>query len=101
MGTETHLDEIVVYNKETGERIGTLGTDTTLNPVREKHGDFLLNDSLSFWIRPHRLSRKRFVKKLMAMGISRNMANQYAKICAANKRPYSQQYWTVVMFGLL
>jgi len=105
MGFESNTSRTVyVYDSETGERVGELSDLTTIGDVEESYGGYPklhVNDAWSFELRPARMSRRRFVKKLMGMGISRNAANTYAKICAEHKRPYGQQYWAVVMFDLL
>ena len=105
MGFESNTSRTVyIYDNETGERVGELSDLTTIGEIEESYGDYpklKVNDSWSFELRPVRMSRKRFIKKLMGMGISRNAANTYAKICAKNKKPYGQQYWAIVMFELL
>lgn len=96
-----------IYDKETGERLGeldTLTTITTIGEIEESYGDYprlKVNDSWSFELHLRRMSRKRFVKKLMGMGFPRNVANTYARACAKNKKPYRWQYWAIVMYDLL
>lgn len=38
------------------------------------------------------MTRKKFVKQLMGLGVSRNGANLYAKICRRKGIPYAQRY---------
>ena len=98
---ETTLKDVVVYNSETGERV--MGFDlvscpditcetvvVSNSPVKKLYGE-----SIEFTanITYPKFSRKRFVKKLMAVGVSRNVANRYAKFCALTRSPYGQQ-WT-------
>lgn len=105
MGFESNTSRTVyIYDNETGERVGDLSDLATIGEVDESYGGYPklnVNDAWSFELRPARMSRRRFVKKLMGMGISRNAANTYAKICAKHKKPYGQQYWAIVFADLL
>jgi len=69
MGIENATPHTVyVYDTKTGERVGELSDLTTVTLTTEQRGygpEFKASDSLSFELCPVRMSRKRFVKKLM------------------------------------
>lgn len=106
--TETKLGDVVVYDKETGERIMgfdlatcpdlTCETQTAFNERITGFDD--LSGGFTMTIVYPRLSRKRFVKKLMSIGIPRNVANRYAKYCAETKSPYGQQWHRIYWMGI-
>lgn len=50
-------------------------------------------------ITPRKLSRKRFVKLLMADGWSRNAANSVAKAALKYKHPYAEALWRLFICG--
>lgn len=57
--------------------------------------------SLSFECKllPHRMSRKRFIKKLMSMRIQRNVAYVVAEWCNAVRMPYHAYYIQLKLIG--
>lgn len=57
--------------------------------------------SFTFNIQFHKMNRKRFVKKLMAVGVSRNDANSVAEIARKNGHSYSWCYLVIYFTGLL
>lgn len=89
-----------MYDKETGERI--MGFDLASCPditcettiVGDNHIEHLNDLSAEFSVNIvyPRFSRKKFVKKLMSVGISRNIANEFAEFCVKIKKSYGQQW---------
>lgn len=106
---ETTLGGMVVYNSETGERVmwfdlascPDITCETVVADPTIRHGWNDMSFEASFeWKHPH-YSRRRFVKKLMGLGISRNAANYYARVCAKAKHPYGEAYDNIVFYSLL
>lgn len=76
-------------------------SDGTLEPIGvcqeakviedENKNDLASINSLTyeFTIKPHKMSRKKFIKLLMAKGIQRNGANEIAKYFNKKRKSYS------------
>lgn len=109
MGFESYKPlGLVAYDRETGERIIgfdlatcpdlTCETQTTSNERITGFDD--LSGGFTMHIVYPKFSRKRFVKKLMSIGVPRNVANRYAKYCAETKSPYGQQWHRIYWMGI-
>lgn len=106
---------VVAYDSETGERVlfdlascpgitcETLTADYinlgNISCDRIHLGE--MSFEMAFEIQWPRCSRKRFVKKLMGIGIPRNVANFYAKMCAVARIPYSKAYRNIIIMRLI
>lgn len=97
---------VVAYDSETGERV--IGFDLascpditceTITADRIELGE--ISFEMAFELQWSHCSRKRFVKKLMGIGIPRNVANYYAKVCAVARIPYSKAYRNIIISGLI
>lgn len=94
---------IVVYNSETGEKVCELG-DITTATLELNHTEIVpefKTDGFQLRVLPRHMSRKKFVKMLMANGISRDAANRYARVCRELRVPYGDEYWTLAVYSLL
>lgn len=102
---------VVAYDSETGERV----TEFDLASCPDIACETITADGIScdridldkisfemvFEFRWPRCSRKRFVKKLMGIGIPRNVANWYAKMCAVARIPYGEAYHNIIIRRLI
>ena len=57
--------------------------------------------TFTFTMYERKMSRKRFVKLLMARGFPRNFANYIAKIVVGNRQRYRKSYQMIALYGLL
>ena len=106
---------VVAYDSETGERV--MGFDLASCPSitcetitadcinlgniscdRISLGE--MSFEMAFEIQWPHCSRKRFIKKLMGIGIPRNVANKYARYCAETRNPYGQQWNRICWMGI-
>lgn len=57
--------------------------------------------TFTFTVRSKRMTRKKFLKKLMADGVPRNIANSMAEIVRSNGNSYSWGYFVIGLSGFL
>ena len=59
------------------------------------------NETFTFHLYERKMSRKRFVKMLMARGYGRNFANSIARIAASDRSSYRTNYNLIALYGVL
>lgn len=102
------MGTLYIIDKATGEET-PLGPVTKIQTVeadpREDRIVHRINHSpeatFTFTIRSKRMTRKKFVKKLMAAGVPRNIANTLAQIVRNNGDSYSWGYLVIGLSGHL
>ena len=101
MGTENNTEPVLYYWDEASEEFTAVGpiahVESIGEPVTHRkliyypgrmNGKMFLTKRLD----DIHMSRKRFVKKLMGMGYSRNKANSFALLVQASDCPYKKAY---------
>lgn len=99
---------VVAYDSETGERVAEFDLASCPDITCEMQtvpSDFIsglneLSGGFTMTITYPKFSRKRFIKKLMGIGVPRNAANQYARYCAETRSPYGRQWNRIYWMGI-
>lgn len=102
------MGTLYIIAKATGEET-PLGPVTSIRTIeadpREDNVVHRINHSpaatFTFTIRSKRMTRKKFVKMLMADGVPRNIANAMAEIVRNNGDTYSWGYLVIGLSGFL